>query len=84
MKKVILTVAVVATMLLGFTSCDKDTYKCWKVNVTVGNVTVTAYFWSTENQIDALIEEEYGIDCDFTKSVASSYQTSTDCMIANI
>ncbi|MDR0812167.1 MAG: hypothetical protein LBN23_07880 [Paludibacter sp.] len=60
-KQFILGIALVAVFVFGFTSCSKDTEKCWEVTASVtlpiiGERSNTQYVWCTENELDAAKE----------------------------
>lgn len=60
MKKVFLTVAIVAAAVLGMTSCSNKE-KCWEIKMTVtvegSSVSETAYYWGTKDKRDADIDD---------------------------
>lgn len=91
MKKVFLTLAVVAVAALGMTSCS-DEPCCWKITVTGSqqgiSVTQEGYVWQTREAINADIEnakqtaKEYGLDnIKITKKKVNKNQS--DCALAN-
>jgi hypothetical protein len=52
MKKIILSIAMVAFFGLGLTSCDPDTRKCYKFTYELGNVSFNKYEWCSKNEAD--------------------------------
>ena len=70
MKKVILSIALVAFLGLGLTSCDKDERKCYKftyeVEILGAKTEVSTYEWCSANEAD------------------KSHKTAEDCIAANI
>jgi hypothetical protein len=89
MKKIILSIALVALVGLGLTSCDKDARKCCKCTHTVeisGNKNeVSTYEWCSANEADAKkdnLEEQLNVKV--SRSVASAHKTAEDCIAANL
>lgn len=60
MKKVFLTVAIVAAAVLGMTSCSNKE-KCWEIKATATfdgtSFTETGYFWGTKNELNVHIDD---------------------------
>ena len=60
MKKVYLTVAIVAAAVLGMTSCSNKE-RCWKITGTITcdgeSESVTVYDWGTKDDINKDIDE---------------------------
>lgn len=89
MKKVILSVAMMALLGLGLTSCDKDTRKCYKfvyeVEIAGEKTEISTYEWCSANEADAkkdALEEK--LDVKVTRSVIKSHKTAEDCIAANL
>ena len=55
MKKVFLTLAVVAVAALGMTSCS-DEARCWKVTTSSDKGEITTYVWGTKSDMQAAKE----------------------------
>ena len=89
MKKVILSIALVAYLGLGLTSCDKDTPKCYKftyeVEILGAKVEIPTYEWCSANEADAKKEAlEQELNVKVSRSVASEHKTAEDCAAANL
>ncbi len=60
MKKFIICAAVILAAGL-MTSCNKDTNYCWEVTTTATVAgfegKTTAYYWATENELDAIVAD---------------------------
>lgn len=60
MKKVYLTMAIVAAAVLGMTSCSNKA-RCWKITGTITcdgeSESVTVYDWGTKDDINKDIDE---------------------------
>ena len=85
MKKIILSIAMVAFFGLGLTSCDPDVRKCYKFTYELGNVSFNTYEWCSANEADAkkdTLEEK--LDVKVTRSVVKSHKTAEDCIAANL
>lgn len=89
MKKIILSIALVALVGLGLTSCDKDARKCYKFTYTVEilgvKTEVSTYEWCSANEADAKkdnLEEQLNVKV--SRSVASAHKTAEDCIAANL
>lgn len=88
MKKLFLAIAIACVCGGVFTSCDKDTRKCYKliynVEIAGSKIETTTYQWASANEIDAIIEDmESSLGVKVSKSVASSHKTIEDCIAAN-
>jgi hypothetical protein len=84
MKKIILSIAMVAFFGLGLTSCDPDVRKCYKFTYELGNVSLNTYEWCSKNEADVkkdALEEEYGVKV--SRSVVLEHETAEDCVAAN-
>lgn len=94
MKKVFLTVAIVAAAVLGMTSCSNKE-KCWEIKATSTfkdgtSLTATAYFWGTKNELNVQIdnakkaaeEEEGKFKVNSKKSVKAADQK--ECLAKNV
>ena len=62
MKKVFMTAAVAAMMMVGLSSCyNPDKLQCFEVTITYTvegeSLTSTEYVWTTGNEIDAQLTE---------------------------
>ena len=89
MKKVILSIAMVAFLGLGLTSCDKDERKCYKFTYEVEIVgiktEVSTHEWCSANEADAKkesLEKQLGVKV--SRSVAKAHKTAEDCIAANL
>ena len=89
MKKVVLSVATVALLSVGLTSCDKDTRKCYKftyeVEIAGERNEISTYEWCSANEADAKkdnLEEQLNVKV--SRSVAKSHKTAEDCIAANL
>ncbi|MDR1544867.1 MAG: hypothetical protein LBS50_10795 [Prevotellaceae bacterium] len=79
MKKIVITVAVFATLALA--SCDKGP-ACWEVKTKTLGVQVSgtiAYFWGTEDDAEAKFPSIAGTGFDITKVSKSE----ADCKAAD-
>ena len=75
MKKVFLTLAVVAVAALGMTSCnDSSEARCWKVTYKAAGVEIVTYTWMSEDTMNAT----YGKFTDFKAEKVSG--TEGDCL----
>lgn len=75
MKKVFLTLAVVAVAALGMTSCkDSSEARCWKVTYKSAGVEIVNYTWMSEDTMNAT----YGKFTDFKAEKVSG--TEGDCI----
>mgnify|MGYP003309534664 FL=1 len=89
MKKIILSIALVALVGLGLTSCDKDALKCYKFTYTVeisgDKNEVSTYEWCSANEADAKKEYlEKQLKIKVSRSIAKSHKTAEDCIAANL
>lgn len=89
MKKVVLSVATVALLSVGLTSCDKDTRKCYKftyeVEIAGERNEISTYEWCSANEADVKKETlEEKLDVKVTRSVEKSHKTAEDCIAANL
>ena len=89
MKKVILSIALVAFLGLGLTSCDKDERKCYKftyeVEILGAKTEVSTYEWCSANEADAKKETlEKQLGAKVSRSTAKSHKTAEVCIAANI
>lgn len=89
MKKVILSIALVAFLGLGLTSCDKDERKCYKftyeAEILGAKVEVSTYEWCSANEADAKKESlEEQLNAKVSRSVERTHKTAEDCIAANI
>ncbi len=82
MKKACLLIALWGLFAIAFTSCNKDVEKCWKVDVTIKygamETSITNYIWTSENEIEADIEElkrEYADTPDIEFKIKKSVTT---------
>ena len=89
MKKVVLSIAMVAFFGLGLTSCDKDERKCYKftyeVEILGAKTEVSTYEWCSANEADAkkdALEKQLGVKV--SRSTAKSHKTAEDCIAANL
>lgn len=89
MKKVVLSIAMVAFFGLGLTSCDKDERKCYKftyeVEIAGLKTEVSTHEWCSANEADAkkeTLEKQLGVKV--SRSVAKSHKTPEDCIAANL
>lgn len=89
MKKVILSIALVAFLGLGLTSCDKDVRKCYQftyeAEILGMKTEITTYEWCSANEADArkeTLENELGVKV--SRAVAPAHKTAEDCAAANI
>ena len=84
MKKIILSIVMVAFFGLGLTSCDPDARKCYKFTYELGNVSFNTYEWCSANEADVkkdALKEEYGVKV--SRSVVLEHKTAEDCVAAN-
>ena len=65
MKKIILSIAMVAFFGLGLTSCDPDVRKCYKFTYELGNVSFNTYEWCSANEADVKKDalEDFDASC---------------------
>ena len=78
MKKVVLSIAMVAFLGLGLTSCDKDERKCYKftyeVEIAGLKTEVSTHEWCSANEADAkkeTLEKQLGVKV--SRSVAKAH-----------
>jgi hypothetical protein len=89
MKKEILSIAIVAFLCLGLTSCDKDTPKCYKftykVEIADKQKEISTFEWCSANEADAKKEAlEKNLGVKVSRTIAKSHKTVEDCIAANL
>lgn len=92
MKKLYLTMAVVAAAVLGMTSCSNKE-KCWEIKstTTTGGISVesTIYYWGTKDQRDTYIDdlkstnEKLGITYKINSKKHVKASDQKDCLSKN-
>lgn len=79
MKKIVLALAIVAT-LFSMTSCNKDKEQCYKIKYTINDQVVETYMWATGAALDketARLEALGYVDIKTTPAI--KYKTPEDC-----
>ena len=77
MKKIFLSVALVAAMGLAMSSCDKGP-QCWEIGPKVLGIFVPeCYFYGTASEAEAFIKEEYGSSLVISKKKVN--KSEADC-----
>ncbi|MDD6642071.1 MAG: hypothetical protein PUD89_07870 [Bacteroidales bacterium] len=83
MKKVFLTLAVVAVAALGMTSCS-DEARCWKVTTSSDKGEITTYVWGTKSDMQAAKENAEKVSGVTYKYVAESAEGQATCIAKNL
>lgn len=93
MKKVFLTVAIVAAAVLGMTSCSNKE-KCWEIKATATfdgtSLTTTGYFWGTKNELNVQLDdakkaaEEEGVEVKVNSKKSVKAADSKECLAKNV